>query len=354
MPHATAGHDAARHRKTGDVRRAGVGAHQEDGVAGGCELPRTVGIEGRAPDRNPAGSADPSDGRVVRLDQRDLDQRCKVDIGNTFERLLRRDELFVDEIDCDPERGARGALCRPCLQDPQFSVLDGEFDILDIAKLALEACEDMAEIGGERRQRAGDHLAAIRRSPARHDVLALRVEHQIDDGLRRSGRRVARKRNTRSRRRPAIAEDHGLHGDGRPRQMFEFLQPSIGLRPLAHPGSIDRPCRMLELFLGILEPAIVSALDQRLFLAGKTLERLAVERAIIGNAFLGGQRSDPRREECRVEAEYGLAIALEEPAPAIPCEPRASRRSDQAAHGARRAADIEDGVQHAGHRAGRT
>jgi hypothetical protein len=68
------------------------------------------------------------------------------------------------------------------------------------------------------------------------------------------------------------------------------------LRPLAHPRSIDGPGGAVELRCRILEPAVVALLDQRLLARGETFERLAIQIAVAGYAFAGGQLGEARRE----------------------------------------------------------
>ena len=132
--------------------------------------------------------------------------------------------------------------------------------------------------------------------------------------------------------------------------MVEFLETAVGLRPLAHPRTIDRPCRAFELRRRILKPAVIAILDQRLLVRGETFKRLAVQLAVIGDAFAGGQLRKARRERSGVEAQHGLGVTLEKASPAIPRQPRPAGGSDETLHGGRCATDVEHRVQHARHR----
>jgi hypothetical protein len=57
----------------------------------------------------------------------------------------------MDQIERNTKRGPRRAFGRSCLQDSQFAVLDGEFDILHIAEVLLQMLQHPGELGLERR-----------------------------------------------------------------------------------------------------------------------------------------------------------------------------------------------------------
>ena len=123
----------------------------------------------------------------VRRNQGNLNQSGKIDFGNPIQRFLTRDQFFVHEVDGDAQRGARRPLRGTGLEHPQFAVLDGEFDILNVAKFLFEPAEDIAEFGRKLRQRAGDGLFRVGRPAARNDVFALGVEHKVDHRLSQPG-----------------------------------------------------------------------------------------------------------------------------------------------------------------------
>ena len=181
-------------------------------------------------------------------------------------------------------------------------------------------------------------------------VFALGVEHEIDHRLGEAGRWIPRKRHAGARRKAAIAEHHGLNRDRGALEIIEFLQTPIGLRPLAHPGAIDRPCGGFELRRRILQPAVVAILDQRLLVGGEAFQRFAVELAVAQDVFACRQLGQARGEGCRVEPEHGLRVTFQEAPAAIPGEPWPAGQPDQALRGERCAADIEHGIQHARHR----
>ena len=153
-----------------------------------------------------------------------------------------------------------------------------------------------------RRQRADDGLFGVGRAAAGDDVFALGVEHEIDHRLGEARRGIPRKRHAGAGRKSAIAEHHGLNRDRGALEMVEFLQTAIGLRPLAHPGPIDRPCGAFELRRRILQPAVVAILDQRLLVGGETFQRFAVELAVARDVFAGRSIRQGARRTARGRA----------------------------------------------------
>ena len=187
-------HDAGRDGEARDVGGAGVGTHQDHRVARWRRAVAALcGVEGRASDGNAGRGAGAGACRLVRRStSRWSGERGEIDPVKPLQRFGRRDQSFLDEVDGEPQRGARRPLRRAGLQDPQFAVLDRELDVLDVAELLFEPPQRLAQLRRDRRKLAGDRLLRIGCAAAGDDVLALRIEHEVDDRLRRAGRRIAR------------------------------------------------------------------------------------------------------------------------------------------------------------------
>ena len=81
--------------------------------------------------------------RCARIDGRmqKLVERQRIDAQHRF---VLRDQPFVGELDRDAQCGLGGALARAGLQHPQLALLDGEFEILHVAVMALRVHHHLA------------------------------------------------------------------------------------------------------------------------------------------------------------------------------------------------------------------
>ena len=164
--------------------------------------------------------------------------RASASKSKPFEPLqgLRwRDQSLLDEVDRKPQRGLRRSLRRARLQDPQFAVFDRELDVLHVGEFLFEPRQRFAQLRRDRRKRTGDRLFGFGSAASGHDVFALRLKQDVDDRLRRAGRRIARKRHARAGRQSAIAEHHRLDRDGGAVQILEMLKLAIGAGAIARP-----------------------------------------------------------------------------------------------------------------------
>ena len=72
-----------------------------------------------------------------------LIERGGIDAQDGF---LAGDQALIGHVDGDPEGGLGGALAASRLQHPQRALLDGEFQILHVAVMALEPVEGCGKL----------------------------------------------------------------------------------------------------------------------------------------------------------------------------------------------------------------
>ncbi len=131
----------------------------------------------------------------------------------SLQRLLRRDQTLVHEIDGDPDGGEAGSLGVAGLEHPDLALLDRELDVLHFLVVLLEllarsASSCLYAFGHVLAERLFDSL---RRADAGDDVFALgvdevvAVEHRLADGA------VAGQADAGRAIVAQVAEDHRLH-----------------------------------------------------------------------------------------------------------------------------------------------
>ena len=104
--------------------------------------------------------------------------------SSTGECLRRVDEPFLDLVDGDAQRRPRAALAGARLQQVQAPVLDGEFELLHVVEFLLEPGGDARELLAQRRQDLAQACRVGRAVASGDDVLALRVEEEVEVELR--------------------------------------------------------------------------------------------------------------------------------------------------------------------------
>jgi hypothetical protein len=225
-----------------------------------------VGVEhdlalGRARRGRQAAGDDIARGRRIERGMEQLVKRQRIDARN---RLLFGDQPVIDHLDGDPQRGLGGALAAAGLEHPQLALLDGEFEILHVAVMGLEAIADALELGENLRHhlfergllRTGGNarpLGQVLRGadPGNH-VLALGIDQKLAVELLLAGRGIAGEGDAGGRILAHIAEHHRLHVDGGPPLGGNVVQPAIGDGALVHPRAEHRADGTPELFARVL------------------------------------------------------------------------------------------------------
>ena len=124
-----------------------------------------------------------------------------------------------------------------------------------------------------------------------HDVLALRVEHDVAVQDRLAGGRVAREQDARPRVDAAVPEDHRLHRDGRAEIVGDPFASPVGPRPVAVPRPEDRLDREAE-----LGPRVVRHLRDAHHVPEHRREALA---AVPRELLAAGRAGQPGRRRVR-------------------------------------------------------
>src|SRR5262249_47896220 len=131
--------DTGRGRKSCHVGRAGIGPHQNHGVAVRSYPLRGTGIECVTSGRDATGSADPMGSHMSGLGKAIDRKRRTVETFEPSYRLVWTQEPFVYEIDREAQRGTRRAFGSTRLQNPKLTVFDGELYVLDITEVAFKS-----------------------------------------------------------------------------------------------------------------------------------------------------------------------------------------------------------------------
>ncbi len=280
--------------------------------------------------------------------------------------LLLRDQPFIRHVDRNFQRRLRGALAGPRLQHPELAVLDGEFDVLHVAVMRFELVVDARQLREDlRHQRFERGLVAarldprglrdgLRRADAGHHVFALGVHEEFAVKPVLAGRGVARERDARGTRLPAVAEHHGLDVDGRSPAFGDMVQLPVSHGAGIMPGVEDGGDRAPELVFRVLRERAAELCLYRLLILGHDLdpvrrgevgvEVVAVRTFVCVEHFLEGVMRD---------VEHHVRIHLDEAAIGIVGETPVAGLGGERFHGLVVEAEIEDGVHHAGHRGAR-
>ena len=132
-----------------DVFGAGLDAHQDHPPAlAALSASASSAVNTISPDAAPGEAGRPVAITLalgVRIDGRmqQLIERGRIDPRH---RLVLGDEPFVRHFDRDAQRGLGGALAGAGLQHPELALLDGEFEVLHVAVVALEQTVDAGEL----------------------------------------------------------------------------------------------------------------------------------------------------------------------------------------------------------------
>ncbi len=246
---ATGGQDSFRRVHAVDVLRRGFHPHQDNFSRVGFELRGFIGRENdfatrRTGRRRQARGDNPS--MRARVDGR-VQQLIEGERINAQHRIALGDQPFIGKLDRDAQCSLRSTFSRTRLQHPELALLDGELEVLHVAVVALESVVDALELGvglGQRvfhRRLVGARLLAclladfLRRANAGDDVLALRVDEKFAVELLFARRRVAREGDAGRRGVAHVAENHGLHVDGRAPAFRKIVKLAVGDGALVHP-----------------------------------------------------------------------------------------------------------------------
>ncbi len=356
--------DALRGMHAVNVFRRGLDAHQDDLAALRLEVLRIVGREhdlarGGTRRGRQAGADDLLVGLGVEHRVQKLVERGGVDAGDG---LFARQHAGIGQFHRDAQRGLGGALARAGLQHPELAALDGEFEVLHVAIVALEHAGDADELGVDLRQRplhgglvgagllARDFGDVLRGADARHHVLALRVDEElaIERVLTRGG--VAGEGDAGGRGLAHVAEHHGLDVHGRAPALGDGVQAAIDDGALVHPRTEHRADGAPELVLRVLRERPAELVrDQRLVAPDDVLPVVGGQVGVEVVVVVGLVAVQHFLEMMVREVQHHVRVHLDEAAIAVIGEAGVARGGG---HGFDRdvvEAEIQHRVHHAGH-----
>ena len=175
--------------------------------------------------------------------------------------FLRRNQFLIDHVAGDLHRGESGALCGTRLQQIELARLDGELNVLHVAKVAFEFLVDVLELLVDVRHRLLERFLVAdrlrfgnwqRRANSGDNVLALRVRKVFAEKFALAGRRIACECDPGGAVFAHVAEHHRLHRDGGAPVVRDSVQLAIGDRALIVPGKKNGTDRAPELLVWVL------------------------------------------------------------------------------------------------------
>ncbi len=263
------GQDAFGGNHAAQVFRRGFVADEEDLLALGSSRVGAVRVQ-----VNLAGGGARTGGQALGNDLGGLLSFRLEDRGEELVELigwvaldggLPVNELLLDHVHRELQRGHGGALAVARLEHEHLAVLDRELKVLHVLEVRLQRVADVVQflVGG------GHLLVELRdglgRADAGDDVFALRVDEEFAVKLLRAVGRVARERDAGTGGVTGVAIDHRLHVDGGSPFGGDAVFAAIHDRAVVHPRAEHGAGSAPELLPRILRKLLAGALfDQRL------------------------------------------------------------------------------------------
>ena len=145
-----------------------------------------------------------------------------------------------------------GALAIAGLEHVQLAFLDGEFEVLYVAIVLLQAAGDRSQLVIRLREHGLQFANRSGSANSGHDVLALRVQQELAVEIVGTGGRVPGEADAGRRRVAQIPEHHRLHVDRRAEVVGDVVHPPVVIGPRVVPGAEHGIARHLELLAGFL------------------------------------------------------------------------------------------------------
>ena len=361
---APGGENAARCMHAVNVFRAGFGPHQDDGALFGRQSFGFLGGEhhfaGGGAWRGAQTRGEFFAGRGgIECGMEQLIERGRIDAqdGGVFV-----DQPLAHHIHRRFQRGFGGALARAGLQHEQLAFLHGEFDVLHVAVMFFQPLADGEKFGigfGHRLFQRGFAPALtaahffcyrLRGADARHHIFALGVDQEFAIKQLFAGGRIAGEGDAGGGGLTAIAEHHGLDGDGGAPFLRDIVELAVSIGPGGAPAAEHRADGAPELFLDIFRKRLAQFLLHQLFVVlGDGFQIIGAEFGIEFDAFVFLGDMDDLFEMGMIHPQHDIGIHLDEAAIAVIGKARIAGEPGQALGGFGVEAEVEHGVHHAGH-----
>ena len=229
---------------------------------------RAIGVQ-----INLAGSRAGPGGKTARDCFRFLHFRDVEDRREKLVELIRRvahdrgfpvDELLLEHVHGELERGRGGPFAVARLEHEQLAVLDRELDVLHVLEMLLESGADLEQFRVALRHQLLQLEDRLRRAHAGDDVFALRIDQELAVELVRAVGRVAGEGDAGAGVLAGVAVDHRLHVHGRAPFLRDVVFPAINDRAIVHPGTEDRAGGAFELIPRIVREGLAGAFFDQL------------------------------------------------------------------------------------------
>ena len=364
---AAGGEDALRRLHAVDVLRRRLDAYEDDFVAQVHCLHSVVGAEHDPADRRTrrCGQAlrdDIAGGRRVEGGMQQLIQLVGLDAQDGF---VLAENALAHEVDGDLDHRLGRALAVARLQEPELLLLDRELDVLHVAVVRFEGGLHAHELRVRLRHRLFQRHLAVRlrgdchrlgRTDARDDVLALGVHQVLAVEAVLAGGGVAGEADAGGAFVAQVAEDHGLHVDGRTPAVGDLVHAAVVHGARVVPGaehSADSPPELVPRVFRELDllrlPDLVLVLDHELLerRGGQLRIQLDTQRLFLGfeDALEG-----VAVHVFALDAEHDVAVHRDEAAVGVVGEAVIAGLARQALRDRIVEAEVEHRVHHAGHR----
>ena len=145
------------------------------------------------------------------------------------------DELLLDHVHGELQRGGGGALAVAGLEHEQLAVLHGELDILHILEVFFEDRADLHEFGIRLRHLLLHVDDRLRSADAGDHILALGVDEELTVEFVGAVGGVAGEGDARAGLVAGVAVDHGLNIDGGAPLGGDVVLAAINDRAVVHP-----------------------------------------------------------------------------------------------------------------------
>ena len=267
-------------------------------------------------------------------------------------------ELLLDHVDGELQRGGGGALAVTRLEHEQAAFLDGEFDVLHILEMFFQGLADGQQLGVALGHDVLELEHGLGRTDAGDDVFALGVDEEFAVEFVRAVGRVTGERHAGTGVVAGVAEHHGLDVDGGSPFRRNIVFAAIDDRAVVHPGAEHGTGRAAELVPRIVRKHLAGAfLDQGLEAHDEFLLVIGGELGVFDVRVillvLEGVNDGFERfvifAFALLHAEDDVAVHLDEAAVAIPREAGILGGVFEREHRLVIQTEVQNRVHHAGH-----
>ncbi len=289
--------------------------------------------------------------------RQELIQGIGIDAGDG--RLLVDQSLF-HHLHGDPQGGEGRAFPAAGLEHPEFSPLEGEFDILHIFKVPLQPLINLFQLlvglgegllhGKKGRVGLAGLADRLRGADSGHHILSLSIGQEFAEEDPLSCSRVTGEGNARGALSTHIAEDHGLNiyrGTPVPGDLVEL---PVGNRPRSIPGFKDRSDGPPELFFRVLGEFFAGLLLYNCFeFRDQVAPVFCRELKVQLHSLLLFSLRDPLLHLVPADSQHHVAVHLDETAVGVVSKTGIAGFLDQPFDRFIIDPQVQDGVHHPGH-----